>query len=601
MGEVERLEREKAENLRKWERRQIKRIIREAARQRRIRESFCIYAKEEIHRRLISKLKWKRIRVYFKAEAKRILLIRIELMKKMRRVRAAFKEYAWEQRSRDLMDAEEAYMREYIEQQDSYNLNQAMIKEEEYLRNTYKELIKMEYNERMKMADAEREIRTYMEEFKKQEQEKESETLQAMRWEEKEMRAFLAEELKLEQENEARINNEMVIEEAYLRDAYQGLKDMESKEREHMALDEWQQREGRKILREAMRKELLRESKRVICRRKARKMYIWSMFVLKARLAKMAYFARRASMRTAILRHGRKGKLAKYYQKRRVLVGIVAKARGILKKKADRLQNRMDKQNQKLELKTMAQDDFESMIYEVSTRKIAEHAKLKEEKRARKQYRYQIRESRRRNAITKLSANDQMKLRRIVDDRNVQGGYFDDDSSNTSSSYYGSDSNSDESDIVKSKDGNIVEGNGKKRNVKNRKAAIDIREEAQAEITALGLNFQTSTFSDSSEFTESDVDEVESKRDNFTVNWSSGSLSSTDSSLGSNDSEDSSLFLRSKQSTSSSDSSILNFEFSSNSDNDNSSDINSSSSSTTGSSSSSKSGSSSSSSSSSAG
>merc|ERR1712196_716168 len=64
--EVERLEREKAENLRKWERRQIKRIIREAARQRRIRESFCNYAKEEVHGRLIRKLKWKRIRVYLK-------------------------------------------------------------------------------------------------------------------------------------------------------------------------------------------------------------------------------------------------------------------------------------------------------------------------------------------------------------------------------------------------------------------------------------------------------------------------------------------------------------------------------------------------------
>merc|ERR1711871_130362 len=84
--EVERLEREKAENLRKWERRQIKRIIREAARQRRIRESFSIYAEEEVRRRLISKLKWKRIRVYFKDEAKRVMLIRIELMKKMRRI-----------------------------------------------------------------------------------------------------------------------------------------------------------------------------------------------------------------------------------------------------------------------------------------------------------------------------------------------------------------------------------------------------------------------------------------------------------------------------------------------------------------------------------
>merc|ERR1711871_1016503 len=189
--EVERLEREKAENLRKWERRQIKRIIREAARQRRIRESFCVYAEEEVRRRLISKLKWKRIRVYFKDEAKRVMLIRIELMKKMRRIRAAFKECAWEQRSRNLMDVEETYMREYIEQQDSYNLNQAMIKEESNLRKIYKELNKMEYSERMKMADAERERRTYIKEFQRKEKEKETEPLQAMRWEEKEMRAFL--------------------------------------------------------------------------------------------------------------------------------------------------------------------------------------------------------------------------------------------------------------------------------------------------------------------------------------------------------------------------------------------------------------------------
>ena len=83
-----------------------------------------------------------------------------------------------------------------------------------------------------------------------------------------------------------------------------------------------------------------------------------------------------------------------------------------------------------------------------------------------KQYRNQIRESRRRNAVTKLSADDQVKLQRIIDDKNDQEGYFDDDSSYTSSSYYDSNSNSNsnsDSDFDSDsndddKDGKIIAG-----------------------------------------------------------------------------------------------------------------------------------------------
>merc|ERR1711871_487661 len=563
--DVERLEREKAENLRKWERRQIKRIIREAARQRRIRESFCIYAAEVVRQRLITKLKWKRIRVYFKAEAKRIMRLRIEHMKKMRRVRAAFKEFAWEQRSRYCMDAEEAFMRDYIERHDQFTLNQAMIKEEKYLRDTYKTLAKMERSERIAMADAERETKTFIEEFNRSEKEKQTQNLVEMRREEKEMRAIMAKELQLQQDNEAKINEEMIAEEAYIRQAYKDLAELEAREREQMANDEWQQIQGRKILRVSMCKELLRESKRIVCRRKARKMYIWRMFILKAKSARSAYFARRAAMRAALLRYARRDKMAKIYQRRRIIVGIFAKAKGILQRKADRLRTKNDKKNENMELKAMAHADFESMIYEVSTRKIVEYAKLKEEKQARKLYRSQVRESRRRKAVTALNAGDQSKLQRIIDETKDQDHYFEDDSSYSSSSYY--DSDSDGSDVVKSKskkegsdsnsddDINIVAGQG------------------QAEFAKLGLNFQASTLSDSSEVTESDEDKgldthIEDVHNQLTINWSSGSLSSLDSYLD-GDSSGSSVSL-SSHSNSSSDSSRISW--SSESDYDSSGD-----------------------------
>merc|ERR1711871_758669 len=178
-------------------------------------------------------------------------------------------------------------------------------------------------------------------EFNKKELELENQTREAMSTNEIEMREFLAEELRLERESEANTNYDMIEEEEYLRKTFEELDIMEENERKLMAYDEWQQIEGRRILRNAMKKELLRESKREICRRKAWKMYMWSLFVIKAnqlyrkrRKLIIAKIARRASMRTAILREARrlkeerfKASLHKKYFRRKVLFSMMDKAK----------------------------------------------------------------------------------------------------------------------------------------------------------------------------------------------------------------------------------------------------------------------------------
>merc|ERR1711871_886856 len=65
----------------------------------------------------------------------------------------------------------------------------------------------------------------------------------------------------LEKESELNTNNDMIEEEEYLRKTFEELDIMEENERKLMAYDEWQQIEGRRILRNAMKKELLRECK----------------------------------------------------------------------------------------------------------------------------------------------------------------------------------------------------------------------------------------------------------------------------------------------------------------------------------------------------
>merc|ERR1711965_971787 len=110
----------------------------------------------------------------------------------------------------------------------------------------------------------------------------------------------------LEQEFEKNTNNDMIQEEEYLRKIYKELNIMETSERKLMAYNEWQQREGRKNLRNVMRSEILREAKRRLCYKKAWKMYIFFLFVLKAKQIikekKKFYYeklARKTSMRHA--------------------------------------------------------------------------------------------------------------------------------------------------------------------------------------------------------------------------------------------------------------------------------------------------------------
>merc|ERR1711871_1331831 len=91
-------------------------------------------------------------------------------------------------------------------------------------------------------------------EFNKKELELENQTREAMSTNEIEMREFLAEELRLEQESEANTNYDMIEEEEYLRKTFEELDIMEENERKLMAYDEWQQIEGRRILRNAMKK-----------------------------------------------------------------------------------------------------------------------------------------------------------------------------------------------------------------------------------------------------------------------------------------------------------------------------------------------------------
>merc|ERR1712196_488992 len=136
------------------------------------------------------------------------------------------------------------YLIKFYEREREIQTTTDMIEEETFLHNFYQTELTLEEDERSLMMNSENE-----------------------------MREVLAEELRLEQEFETQTNNDMIEEEKYLKNIYEELEIMEASERKLMAYQEWQQIEGKRIFRNALRLKILREAKRRISCKKAWKMY----------------------------------------------------------------------------------------------------------------------------------------------------------------------------------------------------------------------------------------------------------------------------------------------------------------------------------------
>merc|ERR1712054_19804 len=257
------------------------------------------------------------------------------------------------------------------------------------------------------------------------EQEFELKTKEAMSICENEMRNFLAEELYLEQQFELNTNNDMIKEEIYLRTCYEELEIMEESERKLMAYDEWQQREGREIIRNAIRLKILREAKRRKYYKKAWKMYIWSLFILKSkelvnerRKAYMEKLARKVSMRHALIMESKRLKyliyldtLRKKYKKRRIIINIINEAKKRINLNNEIAFKKVEIKKEKKEQKAMFKEEKQSLMFNLMLREMKKYDDEKLAKIKRKEDRERIRELRRVSKLTKDKEQEELLLR----------------------------------------------------------------------------------------------------------------------------------------------------------------------------------------------
>merc|ERR1711965_1180988 len=291
----------------------------------------------------------------------------------MRRLRTQFKIAAWEQRERYQMNYEEDYLIKFYEREREIQTTTDMIEEETFLHNFYQTELTLEEDERSLMMNSENE-----------------------------MREVLAEELRLEEEK-------------YLKNIYEELEIMEASERKLMAYQEWQQIEGKRIFRNALRLKILREAKRRISCKKAWKMYIWSLFILKAKeilkerkKAYMEKLARKTSMRNALFIEAKRlkhllylEKLRKKYKKRRIITDIMTEAKLRIALQNEAAFRKIERNRQRKEMKNMGKAEKESYFFELYMRELKKEEDRKASKLARKAERMKQREERRKLKLQK--------------------------------------------------------------------------------------------------------------------------------------------------------------------------------------------------------
>merc|ERR1711965_470714 len=279
----------------------------------------------------------------------------------MRRLRTQFKIAAWEQRERYQMNYEEDYLIKFYEREREIQTTTDMIEEETFLHNFYQT------------------------------------------------------ELSLEQEFETQTNNDMIEEEKYLKNIYEELEIMEASERKLMAYQEWQEIEGKRIFRNALRLKILREAKRRISCKKAWKMYIWSLFILKAKeilkerkKAYMEKLARKTSMRNALFIEAQRlkhllylEKLRKKYKKRRIITDIMTEAKLRIALQNEAAFRKIERNRQRKEMKNMGKAEKESYFFELYMRELKKEEDRKASKLARKAERMKQREERRKLKLQK--------------------------------------------------------------------------------------------------------------------------------------------------------------------------------------------------------
>merc|ERR1711965_463139 len=313
------------------------------------------------------------------------------------------------------------------------------------------------------------------------EREREIQTTTDMIEEETFLHNFYQTELSLEQEFETQTNNDMIEEEKYLKNIYEELEIMEASER-------------KRIFRNALRLKILREAKRRISCKKAWKMYIWSLFILKAKeilkerkKAYMEKLARKASMRNALFIEAKRlkhllylEKLRKKYKKRRIITDIMTEAKLRIALQNEAAFRKIERNRQRKEMKNMGKAEKESYFFELYMRELKKEEDRKASKLARKAERMKQREERRKLKLQKGKEEEE--------DIQQEGKL--NKKKNALSKNKGSDSDSDSEedpdDYLKNVD------------------VIYTKKEARSKIASmdLGLGY----FSDSSEITESDED-----------------------------------------------------------------------------------------------